>query len=233
MTGIEISLVWIVIWLFIGLSFAWASPAIIGWASNGTATISRTKVLIACLAGCIPGLAALVSGSAPMVPSFTLLGVLLMLMAVMDRQTSWAPDLIMIPLCCVAMWVGAQHSAEDPEVTRIILRGLGFFAFFQIVYLVLSRYPKAIPPPDMIGLAMPFAIFGISPLSAASLMFASLGLIAIRQSRSVRDFVLMPGVGNDISQGRGLHVPFLVVIFPVLVVLLMASPLLREGGDLW
>jgi hypothetical protein len=206
------------------------APAIIARVSGGAATISTDRALIACLVGCLPGFTALPSGFLSVQTSFTLLGIVLMLLAVIDRETSWAPDLLVIPVCCFAMWVGAQHAGEDPGVLQLVFRGLGFFAAFQVLYAVGSRAFAMIPPPDMIGLAMPFVVFGLSALAAASLAIVSMILISIRQSAVIRNFVLVPHVGEDIDQGRGLSVPFLAIVFPVVVAMLFWSPLLSKGG---
>lgn len=231
MPGIAPLILWLSCGLTLSLVLGAVSPMIVRRVSSGRAGIGWKTAFVASLAGTLPGFAAVASGSPPsVVLSFTLFGTFLLLLAIIDRQTSWAPDMLMLPLCCLAMWVGAQHGGQDPGVFRLLLRGLGLFGLAQILFVILARLARPLPPPDMIGLLLPFVVFGISAQASVAFIITSAILILIRQSGGIRNRLLTPEVGTDVSVEGRLSVPFLAIVLPVVYCLMFLSPLVARGG---
>lgn len=106
-----------------------------------------------------------------------LIGAILMLGAWIDRVSAWAPDILMMPFCFAIFLV-------SPEIASLkdagIALGFGTALFLICIALWVPQEMfglKFAPPADLMALASPFVLFGISMDTVAIFVVTSVLLI--------------------------------------------------------
>lgn len=168
-------------------------------------------------------------------PAFTLeglmlaaLGALLLGMAAADRQTAWAPDAMMVPLCLVA---GAYCAFRfDTMIILGMAGGLCLWAVVSAIWIVTTeRFPAVPPPPDILAFSMGPILFGFGIHGALAILMATIVLSFIRfvpASLCVfgnADAARQAGDDLGYEEHHGLAVPLLGILFPIYAVALTAK----------
>ncbi len=161
-----------------------------------------------------------------------LLGAFLATGALIDRATGWAPDLIMLPCCILALCLGGATGSWDIGPLHSIALGLGiYFALNGLWMGIAVRAPTIIllPPADILALALPVMIFGITMPLAACMVVISAILILCLVFPTFGNLFRGEGVAEEVLAEAGSEasadktVTFLAVGFPVIALSLCAS----------
>jgi|Cruoilmetagenom7_1024161.scaffolds.fasta_scaffold00727_21 hypothetical protein len=158
-----------------------------------------------------------------------LIGAILMLGAWIDRVSAWAPDILMMPFCFAIFLV-------SPEIASLkdagIALGFGTALFLICIALWVPQEMfglKFAPPADLMALASPFVLFGISMDTVAIFVVTSVLLIlALKSSRCAALLSRPEAVADgaaDVEFTEKRAVTFLTVMFPVIFVALVAKNL--------
>lgn len=148
-----------------------------------------------------------------------------------DFESSWAPFELMAPICAMAAAVilSPNHLPKLSAWAASIFVGIALYCAAHLawrVQCVLKR--PAIPPADCIALALPVSLFGMHSTAAGAYAAAALALLAMR----IVPAGLKPFPDGTacrwISSGQKFggmaeRVPLLSVLFPILLLGLIAS----------
>jgi len=158
-----------------------------------------------------------------------LIGAILMLGAWIDRVSAWAPDILMLPFC-IAIFLASPEVASLK--TAGIALGLGTALFLMCIALWVPQDMfnlKFAPPADLMSLAAPFVLFGISMETAVIFMVVSILLVLALKSSRFAALLSRPEAvadgARDVEFTEKKAVTFLSVIFPVIFVALVAKNL--------
>lgn len=152
-----------------------------------------------------------------------MLGGILGLGAWIDRQSAYAPDGIMLPFCLIIAFIAPLQFSGSEPIVELSLRAL--IAFGLYIFGIVSWFPqemsgvRIIPPADVMALAAPLLVFGISAtLAMIYLVTSILLLLALKSEKVARIFSSKEAVddgSSDVELKKGNAVTFLSVIFPV------------------
>lgn len=191
--------------------------------ATDTFAYDMRKMTAAAGVGALLGVAATLGTDLPPHTRFITV-VLLSLFALgawIDRVSAWAPDTIIVPICFLTFLI-------DPEIAdfRDFL-ALTLFGFTLFLAALSSWYPQEmlgfrfITPPDVVALAVPFFLFGISyELVAVYLSISVLMLISLKSKRIALVFSnpeALRDAKKDTEYDDKEAIAFLAVIFPVLI----------------
>lgn len=158
------------------------------------------------------------------------LGSLLLAMAAADRQTAWAPDALMVPLCLIAGWYCALRL--DGWILAGIAGGAILWVAVTAFWMLLTeRLPALPPPPDILALALGPVMLGLGFHFGFAIMAAAVILIFIRAfPASLYAFGNAEAArqaGEDLGyeEHHGLAVPLLAILFPIYAAALVANGL--------
>lgn len=145
--------------------------------------------------------------------------------ALVDRQTGWAPDVIVFPIVVLAFVLGAASGGWDITPGRAaIYATCGYWAFQAAWIGVKWKYPDfSLPPPgDLVAIVIPMLFFGLDPRFVATMMAMALVLLLARQFRPVSRLFSRPELIVRIEEEDKLDYPdwchaitFLALAFPV------------------
>ncbi|MBW3243612.1 hypothetical protein KUV57_13140 [Epibacterium sp. DP7N7-1] len=146
----------------------------------------------------------------------TSLGAALGVGAIIDRETGWAPDILMAVLAANGMLLGTIIAGWElsPIVASIVgIALLAVINLFWIAAVKLTGSCAILPPADILAFALPFMIFGISAqFVTVMLVIATVGL-ACKRVPSIAAIFTNPKVGekivreiesDDMKEGHGL-----------------------------
>ena len=155
------------------------------------------------------------------------LGILLGVSATIDRLTAWAPDGLIVPISVLACVYGP---IGDIHILWGVVAGLGLFVVAQLLWMLqVSLDRRALPPPDIIAVLLPFALFGFSIHTIIVLLTVALILLAILRWPHLEIFSGLQDAKDDAQQDTGIKggntVAFLATAFPVTLVIWAASHL--------
>ncbi len=157
------------------------------------------------------------------------IGATLMLGAWIDRVSAWAPDILMMPFCFAIFLV-------SPEINNLYQAGaaIGFGTALFLVCIALWVPQelfdlKFAPPADLMALAAPIVLFGISKETAVIFAATSVLLLLALKSNRFAALLSRPEAvadgARDVEFTQKKAVTFLTVIFPVIFVALVAKNL--------
>ena len=209
------------VWGRVSLRVASGATAGPGLLSAGLAALTGYGgVLIAIRSG--PGV-----GSVEAELALCVFGALLLLAAWIDQRTAWAPDGITLPLMC-----GGAASASligTLGVGPVAALGVAFALFLtaQAAWAAQALIGiRLLPPADLMALALPVLLFGLSPYAPLTylLLFALL-LIALRGPEPLYRLIRGPSAEEavrdaDIS-GSGRSAPLLPMALGSLFIALL------------
>jgi len=151
-------------------------------------------------------------------------GACLASLALLDRMSAWAPDMLTAPAVMLGVASGAAFGQWNLGIPAAILAGISLFGAIQILWAFFARSALHIPPPpDAYGLLMPVLMFGFSPATVASYGIFAVLLLLFRSYPKVRHVFSVPksmeeaSLEMGISAKEGEVVPLLAVICPVLL----------------
>lgn len=162
--------------------------------------------------------------------------------AFMDRHAFFAPDTLTFPMILLSCGVGSLvFGVGDGWISS-----WGFVSIGVTMYLLVCcfdevawRYGINVPPPvDVIGLILPFLIFGMSPLACATLVL-SLTLILMNMKIDwINAFLVNPTCAEAALQSTGVPITkqSLRNLSPILLftnVPIIAMSYAIYGFDLW
>ncbi|HDZ51539.1 hypothetical protein LCGC14_0111910 [marine sediment metagenome] len=158
-----------------------------------------------------------------------IIGSILVLGAWIDRVSAWAPDILMMPFCLMIFLV-------SPEITSWtgagIAVGLGTALFLICIALWVPQEffkLKFAPPADLMAIAAPFVLFGVSMETAAIFMITSILLVLALKSSRFAALLSRPEAvadgARDVDFTGKKAVTFLTVMFPVIFVAFVAKNL--------
>ena len=225
-------------------------PWLLRRTSYGTCPASPRRDVLAALslAGSLVGLGVngLLDIPAWQMHVVTLCGALMLVLAYIDRITSWVPDLLLLSFCVSAAHTGStlHFGMSDPVVTTAL--GVGFFLMAQLIFFIFGLLDLVmLPPPDIVGLMAPFVIMGLNYYSVSAMMLFAFTLLGCRLSPGFRSLFisdaarqsaqeLHASVVTDASAGSSAEaasfasstkpviVTFLMVAFPILYAVMVA-----------
>lgn len=144
----------------------WASSARLGAtiASEGDDMPAYMPLVTAGLVGGM-GIAVFASGLDVYSQLVTIaLGGGLLVAAVLDRETGWAPDTMMWPIVVLACMLGALNKVLPFGPITAIAVGTCTFWACQVVWMICARIAPVLPlppPGDLIALALPLVFLGV------------------------------------------------------------------------
>ncbi|MFG6573602.1 hypothetical protein ACGYLO_18560 [Sulfitobacter sp. 1A13353] len=158
-----------------------------------------------------------------------LIGSILMLGAWIDRVSAWAPDILMMPFCIAIFLVSPDI---ESLMDACIALGLGVALFLICVALWVPQDMlgmKFAPPADLMALASPFVLFGISMETTMIFVVTSVLLVLALKSSRFAALLSRPEAvadgARDVEFTEKKAVTFLSVMFPVIFVALVAKNL--------
>lgn len=156
------------------------------------------------------------------------LAALLALGAWIDRISAWAPDAIMLPLSMALFLV-------SPEISSLMGAGkaIGFGTLLFLGCILLWIVQDAVgyrfaPPADLVAIAAPIILFGMSMTTSAVFLAISILLLAAKKIPGVvaifsRPEALADGSADVVYNEDAKSVTFLSVSFPVLIIAQMIA----------
>lgn len=204
------------------------SPALRFGAAAGGAVIAATGLLVA---DRLPDPVALAGGMAEALAAMAvvLLGALLSTLAVMDRNTAWAPDAMTLPLCLLIAISGNGLTGEPVTVSTVLV-GLGIWGTAQLLWLgQVMLGAGAVPPPDLMLLIAPVVAFGATMPLILYFLAVALTMKACMISARLRRVFVGVGVAERASAETGgtgnpqEAVTFLAIGCPILLIVLALS----------
>jgi hypothetical protein len=152
---------------------------------------------------------------------YVAIAAILTLGAWIDRVSAWAPDALMLPFA-IAIFLASPNVSSPIEIGFAV--GMGALLFMSGIALwVLQDFleTRFITPPDIIALASPFILFGITTMTAVVFMITSILLLGALKSKRIAAIFSRPeaiaDAVNDTGYSDKPSVTFLSVIFPVLL----------------
>lgn len=114
--------------------------------------------------------------------------------AFVDRETGWAPDHIVLPVCVLAMMSGAAQGAWliSPLLAAVI--GVAVYLIVNVAWMgvaMISDAARALPPGDILALIVPIMALGFTKEFVTCMMLIS-SLLAI--------VILIPKFGNIVGK---------------------------------
>jgi len=199
----------------LGVGIAYLAPFAVNHAAKENLDMDMGKIYISAMIGGWAGALSLGYGDLLFSYAFGMLGIVMMVLAMVDRETSWAPDVLIIPFCLLASFV-AHEAPRDPALwPHVLFYAAGFYIFPQLLFWAIIRSKgRLMPPPDMIAILSPFLVFGLSEYTALSYIIITIVLIAIRQFEYIRGYIFKNGVSEDILEKEENAITFLTVSFP-------------------
>jgi len=156
-----------------------------------------------------------------------IIGSILVLGAWLDRISAWAPDILMMPFCFLIFLVSPQITSWTDAGIAV---GLGTALFLGCIALWVPQElfdMKFAPPADLMAIAAPFMLFGISIETTFIFMVTSLLLVLALKSSRFAALLSRPEAvadgARDVEFSEKQAVTFLTVMFPVLFVALVAK----------
>lgn len=188
---------------------------------------ARIPVPRLAIAGAVGGAVVLGAGLFAGVQDFTLLllagllGVFAAMLALMDRDTAWAPDEFTMPFAVLAILVGDRIGGWGLGWIISTFAGLGLFAFGWALWWIQDRLEmQVLPPPDCLAIVAPLPLLGMSMALPAHFLAISAILIGCRvYPPAVRVFAHPDAVSaaqTDLGYDRP-AITFLAVAMPVLI----------------
>lgn len=176
-----------------------------------------------------PGLPGVLMAELSVAMAVVMAGALLAVLAVMDRNTAWAPDLVTLPLCILIAMTGNALSGDAVTFSTVLV-GLGIWGVAQLLWLgQVMMGAGAVPPPDLMLLIAPAVVFGATmPLILYYLAVAMTMKLSMASPRLRRVFV-GAGVAERASAETGSAgnpqeaVTFLAIGCPILLIVLALS----------
>ena len=175
--------------------------------------IGASLMILAGALSDLPGLSRLV---------LVILGSLLTISAWIDRVSAWAPDILILPLCMALFLVSPDTRTMADVGTAVGFGALLFIGALAAWFLQDRVGYRFAPPPDIVALAAPLILFGISmPTSIVYAVISTL-LIAASKSTMLRRLFSRPeaieDAGIEVGYGGAKSVTFLSIAFPVVLV---------------
>lgn len=156
-------------------------------------------------------------------------GALLAALAVTDRNTAWAPDVMTLPLCLLAAIAGGVLAGE-PLTLWTLLAGVGIWGAAQLLWLgQVMIGAGAVPPPDLMLLIAPVVIFGATMPLIIYFLAVALTMKGCMISPRLRRVFVGSGVAEKASVETGSSgnpqeaVTFLAIGCPILLIVLALS----------
>lgn len=190
-------------------------------ASDGEDMISWGRGLLPALIGGMP-IAFLLPGSLeaatdPLIYlSLVGLGAALGVGAIIDRETGWGPDALMIVLAAGSMVLGTMIAGWPLTPLQAALLGLVILLGINLVWLALVKltgYPFITPPADILAFALPLMIFGLSTSVVAIMLYIAVASLlcmcfpavaAVFTNPAATQNVLRKSEMNDTTEAQGL-----------------------------
>lgn len=127
---------------------------------------------------------------------FSALGAFLLTGAVLDSQTGWAPDSIMLPVTVLGVLAGqALGPSSGNFALAALLAVLSYYVVITAWIEMARRESRMVhmPPADFIAITLPIPIFGFDYLLAMFYIFTSVGIAAC---------MVFPRLGNLLRKGE-------------------------------
>lgn len=156
-------------------------------------------------------------------------GALLTALAIMDRNTAWAPDLVTLPLCLL-MAITGEMLAGDPVSGWTVLIGVGIWGMAQLLWFAqVAVGAGAVPPPDLMLLIAPAVLFGATLPLIIYYLLVALTMKGCMASPGVRRVFVGAGVAERAGVETGTPgnpqeaITFLSIGCPILLIVLALS----------
>jgi hypothetical protein len=185
----------------------------------------------------------------------TFLGAALMVAALVDRDSGWAPDILVLPILCMCMplahylgvWDFGSLFGEKFWVFSYILYGFLVWLLINGVWLLgyfiwkacdRNRGYAVTPPGDIIAAMLPFFLFGTTDSFFYTMFTVLLLMLLLRNSSTLHAVFTAPELHakvlreldvDVINSEKPKGVAFLAVLFPVMWAVFL---LLFIGGSL-
>lgn len=169
-------------------------------------------------------------GNYPALAGMCAFGAIAAVMAIMDRDTAWAPDGLMLPLTVLAFAMGSMHYGVLPLLPAVAA-GVAVFFAAQGLWWLQDRYDfRVLPPPDLLAFVIPAALLGLSFSLAVFYIVTASMILVFRQNPEFLSLFsrkeALDEAAADLGFGDRPAITFLAVAFPVLGLVLVASALL-------
>ncbi|WP_027234590.1 hypothetical protein [Leisingera caerulea] len=149
----------------------------------------------------------------------------LCLAAFVDRETSWAPDILMAILAAGAVVLASRFHGWDLSLMSAAAAGAGGLLAVNLLWMAavrLTGWIWILPPGDILGISIPFILFGATPYSIG-IMFGTAALLVLCRSFDwVHAVFEKPGNGEKVARDMDVDIadvrksiPFLSVCLPV------------------
>ena len=149
-------------------------------------------------------------------------GVVLACAAWVDRQSAWAPDGLVLPICLLAGSLSEPLAVLSAEAYRL-LAGLALYLLAQLAWFLQCRWRRpALPPPDLIALALPLFVFGPNPSALGVYGAFVITVAAVRLSPAIWGIFGNRQILDLTAQSIGLRadrpIAFLAIALPLMAI---------------
>lgn len=154
----------------------------------------------------------------------TLLGGYLLTSAYVDRETGWAPDILLYPVAMASLLLAGLLGSWGMSLSTGILAALLLYPVVMALWIALralTPLASMLPPNDLLSLLVPVILFGYG-LGMAYLVVVGALLVAVRFTPFLRRIFLQDQVARaaltemELSEDRAVeYVTLLVVSLPV------------------
>lgn len=136
---------------------------------------------------------------------YIVLGAAFLIAAVVDRNTGYAPNLLVFAMGVLSPVIGAMEGVWDISYAWAAAVGLSFVVTANLFWITLGFMTKRYdwtPPGDMVAIAVPFMIWGASFSSVFAMMGTAVLGYGCLHSKRVADFFTAPSVRKEIAAER-------------------------------
>ena len=191
----------------------------------GFGVAGASLLSVASIAGPVPD-------SFPMMLAICAFGAIAGVLAIMDRDTAWAPDGLMLPVTLLAFAVGAMNYGTMPLLWSIPAGIAAFFAA-QGFWWIQDRFEQRfLPPPDLLAFVIPAALLGLSFPLAIFYIVTAIMILILRQNPDLMPIFFRKHVLDEAAEDLGFQdkpaVTFLAVAFPVLAVIVFCDAIISH-----
>lgn len=156
---------------------------------------------------------------------YVLFGSCALVLAHIDRETSWAPDPpvfgLLLAVVLLALPAGTQSLARAGFA---LVAALGAFAILQLGWLVLRLLRLEMPPADILALLLPVLLFGVSFWAALAWLLLGLSLALLKLVPRWRRLVMSEAVqarfaDEGLGSTQNPAIPLLALALPLAILM--------------
>jgi hypothetical protein len=156
---------------------------------------------------------------------FLLFGSFGLVLAWIDRETSWAPDPAVLGLALAVVLIAMPE--DGPDFVRFglaLVLSFGLFAALQIGWLALQALRLEMPPADLLALALPLLLFGLTPLAVLSWIVLVGALVWLKLFPALRGVVTSEAVrarfaAEGFGTAKSPALPLLALALPLFILM--------------